>query len=548
MSLCPGSIPAGAGEPRLGGLVALPRGVYPRGCGGTWLTWVDLREERGLSPRVRGNRAVLRERVLVAGSIPAGAGEPDTGRGGPRRTAVYPRGCGGTIPRGRPGGAAAGLSPRVRGNQPDPLPSPVERGSIPAGAGEPWSRLSSPLPGTVYPRGCGGTKDGRTAPKADTGLSPRVRGNLKDSNTGVGMKGSIPAGAGEPIERVTNPNMARVYPRGCGGTVDLAWPGVVVDGLSPRVRGNHRRPSPPVASMGSIPAGAGEPTENLYNLRYRGVYPRGCGGTWYFTDPPPGYTGLSPRVRGNLDRPQGRSVGVGSIPAGAGEPSIRPRSGVLPRVYPRGCGGTAVDSNGGAPVGGLSPRVRGNLLELDLEALVPGSIPAGAGEPGGGPRTSEMSKVYPRGCGGTSDDVARFRAARGLSPRVRGNPYARDCSGQRCGSIPAGAGEPSSRAGTRCRRRVYPRGCGGTMADATNQLFMRGLSPRVRGNLPFLHVVRQIAGSIPAGAGEPLALFTGHALDGVYPRGCGGTLLDQRGRTGSEGLSPRVRGNPASGA
>ena len=53
-------------------------------------------------------------------------------------------------------------------------------------------------------------------------------------------------------------------------------------------------------------------------------------------------------------------------------------------VYPRVCGGTKPIIDGMADAGGLSPRVRGNLL---LGLALPGiirSIPACAGEPRSG--------------------------------------------------------------------------------------------------------------------------------------------------------------------
>ena len=50
---------------------------------------------------------------------------------------------------------------------------------------------------------------------------------------------------------------------------------------------------------------------------------------------------------------------------------------------------------------GLSPRVRGNQ-NVSCEAVAAdGSIPAGAGEPTGPTNSTPLSRVYPRGCGGT---------------------------------------------------------------------------------------------------------------------------------------------------
>ena len=92
-----------------------------------------------------------------------------------------------------------------------------------------------------------------------------------------------------------------------------------------------------------------------------------------------------------------------------------------------------------------------------------GSIPACAGEPESWTPIETEEEVYPRVCGGTTCVAGSTRAARGLSPRVRGNPDGR--RGRRCGqrSIPACAGEPVAVALRASVVGVYPRVCGGTL-------------------------------------------------------------------------------------
>ena len=88
-------------------------------------------------------------------------------------------------------------------------------------------------------------------------------------------------------------------------------------------------------------------------------------------------------------------------------------------------------------------------------------------------------------CGGTRCHARFAQCAYGLSPRVRGNPdedldiliYER--------SIPACAGEPDTATRQIIVRVVYPRVCGGTAFAIPNGLNPCGLSPRVRGNLPY---------------------------------------------------------------
>ena len=142
-----------------------------------------------------------------------------------------------------------------------------------------------------------------------------------------------------------------------------------VEGLSPRVRGNHM-------------VGTG-----IDGLGVARVYPRACGGTstfWYQPNQlmPPGVypracggtgmaiygqrtvaAGLSPRVRGNQDLARGK---------------VASNMGLSPRVrgnrFLRSC--AAIDR-----VRGLSPRVRGNPARENLHPILEGSIPARAGEP-----------------------------------------------------------------------------------------------------------------------------------------------------------------------
>ena len=558
------SIPAGAGEPIRTRLRTPPRRVYPRGCGGTFLPALARRSHVGLSPRVRGNQCKYRRHASRARSIPAGAGEPQTGPHWREDRRVYPRGCGGTrssmspawrsqvYPRGCGGTSRfacrakvdTGLSPRVRGN---PLRiagvSPVI-GSIPAGAGEPSGAWTCPAARRVYPRGCGGTRSAARGPRLRQGLSPRVRGNRGRGLQEHDAAGSIPAGAGEPHSPAGKTVAARsipagageptlpdgtvveftVYPRGCGGTRSLRRLWRMATGLSPRVRGNPGLDLGEVTEGGSIPAGAGEPGSSRSRSGRSQVYPRGCGGTHGCPSNMSIWQGLSPRVRGNHDAPLAAAHPPWSIPAGAGEPGRRGRIRTRGEVYPRGCGGTSGIAPTPDKMWGLSPRVRGNRRRVDEQPPSDRSIPAGAGEPFREAISSRSSEVYPRGCGGTATGLNYAAAVEGLSPRVRGNRL-RGVGGEaRLGSIPAGAGEPRPAGSPRMPPRVYPRGCGGTRRRHGAGVDSDGLSPRVRGNRRGSGQAGADRGSIPAGAGEPMSTSHPAASSQVYPRGCGGTM------------------------
>ena len=91
---------------------------------------------QGLSPRLRGNAVFITSRVIRCGSIPALAGERGVEYRAVFESGVYPRACGGTAGRGRHGVNNRGLSPRLRGNVLPGSRSRLGLGSIPALAGE----------------------------------------------------------------------------------------------------------------------------------------------------------------------------------------------------------------------------------------------------------------------------------------------------------------------------------------------------------------------------------------------------------------------------
>ena len=187
--------------------------------------------------------------------------------------------CGGTFYGSVKDSAAAGQSPRVRGNQLLGCRWRQVVRSIPACAGEPGSSISSSGVAAVYPRVCGGTKASLAAVPAGLGLSPRVRGNPIVVVQGLVDVRSIPACAGEPSQDVSRRGDAEVYPRVCGGTYVRRVSARFVQGLSPRVRGNQLVSVGAAEIRRSIPACAGEPQRLSASGQRLWVYPRVCGGT-----------------------------------------------------------------------------------------------------------------------------------------------------------------------------------------------------------------------------------------------------------------------------
>ena len=134
-------------------------------------------------------------------------------------------------------------------------------------------------------------------------------------------------------------------------------------------------------------------------------------------------SGLSPRVRGNLDGDIAVLAICRSIPACTGKPSSPMARDISVTVYPRVYGETS------------SPMAR------DISVT-----------------------VYPRVYGETSSTYLGALADTGLSPRVRGNPFTGIASATTQRSIPACTGKPSRLLPMQSDMGVYPRVYGETWA------------------------------------------------------------------------------------
>ena len=238
-------------------------------------------------------------------------------------------------------------------------------------------------------------------------------------------------------------------------------------------------------------------------LNFKRVYPRAGGETYEGARPVSVRKGLSPRGRGNPDDGARPGLEKRSIPARAGKPPSRQQTERSDRVYPRAGGETLSWPAHRLAADGLSPRGRGNPVELECIGAAAGSIPARAGKPPPPRRHAPRRRVYPR-AGGETVEPPRVRAdARGLSPRGRGNHPPDSKRNDRIGSIPARAGKPRAGLPATSMMQVYPRAGGETMASQPKLTASTGLSPRGRGNLPSVRPASFRRRSIPARAGKP---------------------------------------------
>ncbi len=215
------------------------------------------------------------------------------------------------------------------------------------------------------------------------------------------------------------PQSQGAYPRRSGGTFPLPLFLLILKGLSPQERGNR----------------------TLHAAR--------C-------------TGLSPQERGNRGRCFNALFRGGPIPAGAGEPHVKNLKIYHDGAYPRRSGGTEPIPEARRPCQGLSPQERGNLLSANPAGLLPGPIPAGAGEPTRAITPARRWRAYPRRSGGTGLGALRRPFLRGLSPQERGNHLEPSFFENTQRPIPAGAGEPPQQPRHQKKIRAYPRRSGGT--------------------------------------------------------------------------------------
>ena len=175
------SIPAHAGEPAGGDERIDREQVYPRPRGGTSPAAWTCGDVGGLSPPTRGNQPERDLRSLRDRSIPAHAGEPAPTRGKAPIDEVYPRPRGGTRRANCYQRHRLGLSPPTRGNRAVSRNPLAKAGSIPAHAGEPSPRPPTLCRYRVYPRPRGGTLAVRELRQSAGGLSPPTRGNRRRS-------------------------------------------------------------------------------------------------------------------------------------------------------------------------------------------------------------------------------------------------------------------------------------------------------------------------------------------------------------------------------
>jgi hypothetical protein len=131
---------------------------------------------------------------------------------------------------------------------------------------------------------------------------------------------------------------------------------------------------------------------------------------------------------------------------------------------------------------GPSPRERESQQPPSDLGAGEGSIPARAGEPSSRLTSCHTCGVHPRASGGAPQYQVLEAKQQGPSPRERGSRPAGERAAAHMGSIPARAGEPSSASRCRASMRVHPRASGGApQYQVLEAKQQQGPSPRERG-------------------------------------------------------------------
>ena len=156
-------------------------------------------------------------------------------RPSPRRD--HPRVCGEHPHKAIADSGFPGSSPRVRGTPAALLGSDQHRGIIPACAGNTEYRDHRQSRRRDHPRVCGEHPRSSSLTMPPAGSSPRVRGTLHVHDVRGGLRGIIPACAGNTTGSFPPAWCRWDHPRVCGEHVFTIPGHIPAWGSSPRVRG-----------------------------------------------------------------------------------------------------------------------------------------------------------------------------------------------------------------------------------------------------------------------------------------------------------------------
>ena len=196
--------------------------------------------------------------------------------------------------------------------------------------------------------------------------------------------------------------------------------------------------------------------------------------------------------------------GAGITPAYAGKSAWRGLPCIWHGDHPRVCGEKTSRNCQFASRMGSPPRMRGKVVECDLNRSQGGITPAYAGKSTACFTASYPSQDHPRVCGEKGFRGPKIGEGQGSPPRMRGKgpPYLTTNVAK--GITPAYAGKSPARSSAPGRWRDHPRVCGEKQCRRCNAAFQWGSPPRMRGKVSDSLPARCADGITPAYAGKRL--------------------------------------------
>ena len=206
-----------------------------------------------------------------------------------------------------------------------------------------------------------------------------MRGTLRRQLFAEMVDGIIPALAGNTFRNARVIHAHWDHPRACGEHRDQGHAQPIQQGSSPRLRGTPDRDRPATMGLGIIPALAGNTAWLKLEWFSKWDHPRACGEHPIASISRAGTGGSSPRLRGTPNRQHQPCRYWGIIPALAGNTYICMTAARPQWDHPRACGEHLYINNAEVVNTGSSPRLRGTQAGQPAGSADRGIIPALAG-------------------------------------------------------------------------------------------------------------------------------------------------------------------------
>ena len=213
-------------------------------------------------------------------------------------------------------------------------------------------------------------------------------------------------------------------------------------------------------------------------------------------------TGSSPLARGTLRQLRYGAEVTGLIPARAGNTNLTISSTSTSRAHPRSRGEHNLRERAYERFLGSSPLARGTPVRVPPAFVGVGLIPARAGNTGSLAQLVAFQRAHPRSRGEHTLCFSMFASAPGSSPLARGTLQKPKPERNRDGLIPARAGNTHAVITDALVDRAHPRSRGEHNAQKAQQLKDQGSSPLARGTHRKIHDRLRREGLIPARAGN----------------------------------------------